>query len=293
MKKVLCIVNPVSGRMKIRTALVDVLDQFEKAGYQTQVVITQRSGYAAEILARCDSDTELVVCCGGDGTLSEVASALHKRGLSIPCGYIPSGSTNDFANCIGLLQEPTAAAQAIVAGHPETFDLGKFNQQYFIYIASFGAFSSASYSVPQSTKNALGHFAYVLGGIKDVKNIVPIQTAYEVDGVRREGEYVFGAVMNSTSIAGIVKLDSRLVNMNDGEFEVILVKMPQSLADLQKIIHSITTSDFDNPMFEFFKTKEIQFDFEKEIPWSLDGEYCNGGERVRIQNVKDGIVIVK
>ena len=293
MKKVLCIVNPVSGRMKIRTALVDVLDQFEKAGYQTQVVITQRSGYAAEILAQCDADTELVVCCGGDGTLSEVASALHKRGLSIPCGYIPSGSTNDFANCIGLLQEPTAAAQAIVKGCPATFDLGKFNQQYFIYIASFGAFSSASYSVPQSTKNALGHFAYVLGGIKDVKNIVPIPTVYKVGDVRREGEYVFGAVMNSTSIAGIVKLDSRLVNMNDGEFEVILVKMPQSLSDLQKIVYSITTSDFDNPMFEFFKTREIQFEFEKEVPWSLDGEYCNGGECVRIQNVKDGIMIVK
>lgn len=292
MAKLLMIVNPVSGKKKIRPVLLDILNRFEAEGWDITVSVTQRRGYASETVAARVKEFDRVVCCGGDGTLNEVIHGLMAAGSDVPVGYIPSGSTNDFANCVGLSGTPIKAAEHILGGEIYPLDIGRFNESYFSYIASFGAFSATSYNVSQSSKNVFGHLAYVFGGIADLKNISAIHAEVETPERTCEGEYAFGGVMNSTSIGGMVKLNKALVDMNDGQFEVLLVKMPKNIFELNKIVLSLTASNFDNPLFEFFKASEVTFRFQNEIPWSLDGEYRNGGTTVTIQNIHSGLRLI-
>lgn len=289
MSKILMIVNPVSGKKKIRPLLLDILNRFEADGNVVTVSVTQRRGYATETVMAHAAEYDRIVCCGGDGTLNEVIRGLMAIGSEIPVGYIPSGSTNDFANCVGLPVTPIKAAEAIIRGEVYPLDIGRFNDAYFSYIASFGAFSSTSYSVSQTSKNTWGHLAYVFGGIADLKNITAIHAVCQTADATYEDDYAFGGVVNSTSIGGLVKLNKALVDMNDGQFEVILVKMPKNIIELNKIAVALTQSNFDSPLFEFFKTSEVRFTFENEIPWSLDGEYKNGGTSVSIANIHSGL----
>lgn len=286
------IVNPVSGKKKIRPVLMDILNRFEAEGNEVTVSVTQRRGYATEVVSAHAAEYDRIVCCGGDGTLNEVIHGIMGAGVPVNVGYIPSGSTNDFANCLGLATSPLKAAENIIGGEVYPLDVGRFNNSFFSYIASFGAFSSTSYSVSQTNKNVFGHLAYVFGGIADLKNITSIHAVCTTPEQTYEGDYVFGGVMNSTSIGGLVKLNKALVDMNDGEFEVILVRMPKNLLELNKIAISLTASNFDNPLFDFFKASQVQFTFENEIPWSLDGEYRNGGTSVSIENIHSALHLI-
>lgn len=294
MKKTLLIVNPVSGTMKIKNVLLDIISLLDKSDRSVTVAVTRRRGHASEIVrARAESMDELI-CCGGDGTLNEVIRGLMQSGLTIPCGYIPSGSTNDFARCMGIPTMPLEAAKAIAEGDCLAIDVGRFNKtQYFSYIASFGAFTAASYSTHQSTKNLLGHFAYVLEGIKDVKNISPVDVKVTVGEQEYRGHYVFGAVINSSSIAGIVKLKSDMVDMRDGFFECILVRMPKNITELNQIVTAISRSDFSGEMFEFFRVSDVLFEFEENSDWSLDGEHFRGGKNVWIQNKQQAFTLIQ
>ncbi len=294
MKRMLLIVNPVSGKMKIRQSLIDILGLFEEYGYSVTVAVTRRKGHAVQMIAERAGEMDLVVCCGGDGTLNEVVQGLLIAKLDIPCGYIPLGSTNDFANCMGIPTEALEAVKMIANGTPAPLDVGRFGvDSYFSYIASFGAFTSASYSTSQASKNIFGHLAYVFTGIGDISKIAPIHVSVETENEKYSGEYVFGAVMNSTSVAGIVKLSDALVDRSDGVFECILVRMPKNIIELNKIASSLTTSNFDNEMFDFFRASEVQFHFDENCAWSLDGEYKNGGTDVKIRNICKGFSLIR
>ncbi len=294
MKKMLLIINPVSGKMKIRQSLIDILGLFEDMGYCVTVAITKRKGHASQIVSERAAGMDLVCCCGGDGTLNEVIHGLLTSNLEIPCGYIPFGSTNDFANCMGIPTDAGEAVNLIAEGTPLPLDVGRFGADaFFSYIASFGAFTSASYSTPQSSKNVLGHLAYIITGIKDISTIKPIHVSIETKNEKISGEFVFGAVMNSTSVAGLVRLDKALVDHSDGVFECMLVRMPKNIVELNKIATSLTTSNFDNDMFRFFRTSEIRFHFDTAIAWSLDGEYKNGGTDIKIKNICKGFSLIR
>ena len=291
-EKVLLIINPVAGKMKGRTALFPLADGLCRAGYIPTVHVTGARGDARRITEQLAPHHDLVVCCGGDGTLNEVIDGLLACGKTIPLGYIPAGSTNDFAGTLRLKSQPAAALRDILVGHDDAMDVGFFNgTRHFSYIASFGMFTAASYNASQTTKNALGHFAYLLEGSKELFSVQSHQIVVQTADERYEGDYLFGAVCNSTSVAGLVKLNAGIVDMSDGLFEVILVRRPMNAAELARILNSINTADFDPELFDFFKASEVTFTMKKPLPWSLDGEYAEGATEVTVKNIPTAILL--
>lgn len=292
-KKVLLIVNPRAGKMTSKIGMFNIVDLFCRNGYIVTVQTTASMGHATELIRKLGKGHDLVVCCGGDGTLNEVISGVLKLGLTIPIGYIPAGTTNDFANSLKLSKRLDTAAKAILNGKPRNLDVGKFNQnRYFSYVASFGAFTGSSYTTPQASKNSIGPIAYILEGIKDVPNIRPCHVKVEVNGMLYEDDYIFGAVSNSTSIGGMVKLDSSLVDFNDGLFEIILIKNPKAPIELRKILISLKNKKYDKDMIVFLKASEATFYMDEPMPWSIDGEFEIGGDIVTIINIPSAITLL-
>jgi diacylglycerol kinase (ATP) len=292
-KKLLLIVNPIAGRLAAKPSTSQLVHLFCEKGYEVTFLETQSKGHATSIVLEYGADHDLVVCCGGDGTLNEVISGVMKLKRRLPVGYIPAGTTNDFANSLNLSYDLEAAAQAIVRGNTRTLDIGAFNgSRYFNYVASFGAFTGTSYSTPQSYKNAIGHFAYILEGMKDLPNIRPYHVRVEANGEVYEDDYIFGAVCNSTSIGGIVKLDSDQVDMNDGLFELLLVKNPKRAIDLHKIWLLLLKKEYNNEMIVFLKAKEANFTMEEPVSWSIDGEYEAGSSKINIRIVPDAVTML-
>ncbi len=291
-QKVLLIINPVAGKAKGRTALFPLADGLCRAGCVPTVHVTGARGDARRITEQLAAHHDLVICCGGDGTLNEVIDGLLTCKARVPLGYIPAGSTNDFANSLHLKAQPAAALHTILSGHDDAMDVGLFNGiRHFSYIASFGIFTAASYNAPQTTKNALGHFAYLLEGSKELFSVQSHQIVAQTANKRYEGDYLFGAVCNSTSVAGLVKLNAGIVDMSDGLFEVILVRRPANAAELARVLNSINTADFDPELFDFFKASEVTFTMKKPLPWSLDGEYAEGAETITVKNIPQSILL--
>lgn len=233
MKRLLLILNPCSGKKRANRALAEIVSIFNRGGYDVTVYTTAARGDATQVAASRCREFDCVVCAGGDGTFNEVVSGVYAAGSDTPIGYIPAGSTNDFASSMHLSRNLLQAARDIVEGEPRTLDLGSFNGRCFSYVASFGAFTRASYATSQSVKNALGHLAYVLGGIKELPSIRSRHVRFLLDHETvLEDDYIFGAISNSTSVAGILTLSPEIVDMNDGVFELLLVRKPQSLMEL-------------------------------------------------------------
>ena len=292
-RKLLLIVNPVAGMMKTKTTLFNITNTFCKEGYFVTTQITQHRGHATELVIKYGASFDIIVCCGGDGTLNEVIEGLLKADINTPLGYIPSGSTNDFANTLQLSSKPTQAASDIITGSEYKLDIGLFGERYFSYIASFGAFTAASYKTAQEVKNTIGHMAYILEGIRELPTIQPYHVTFATEDKVYDGDYIFGSITNSTSVAGLVKLRGDLVDLCDGLFEVILVKNPQNIAQLNKIISSIVTSDFNNEMFEFFKASKLSIVSAESLSWTLDGEHVPDVSRVKISNIPGAVTLVK
>ena len=292
MKKLLFIVNPRAGKTKSRAPLFDAVAQFSRAGYLVRVYITEAGGQARDITARWGGQYDMVVCAGGDGTLNETLSGrmqLEQRPL---LGYLPCGSTNDFAASLRIPSSVQQAARAVVEGTPHPLDLGAHNARYFSYVASFGAFTKASYSASQETKNALGHFAYILEGIKNLDSLRPYRCGVEADGESFDGDFIFGAVCNSTSLGGLVKLDPKRVHMDDGMFELILLRMPKTALDLQNLITALNRMDYDYPGVIFRHVRSGTGTTREDIPWSLDGEYAPSAPRVEIRNLHSAVQLM-
>lgn len=294
-QRVLLMVNPMAGRQKIRNELLYVVDTLTKAGYETIIYTTQGKDATRDLLAEKDSQFDRVICCGGDGTFYEILSATMHWDKRPILGYIPAGTTNDFAAGLKLPSDIREAAVNIVRGTPHTVDAGLFNTSYFSYVASFGAFTETSYSTPQNFKNALGHLAYILEGIKEIPAFTSYTVCVEADGQIYKDSYIFGAVSNARSVGGILKISDSLVDLNDGVFEVMMIKMPKTLMDLSAIVTSLTSLNplkYDPSMFLFLQTKELKITFEQEMVWSLDGERVSGGKEARIACIKDAFKIL-
>ena len=294
-QRVLLMVNPMAGRQKIRNELLYVVDTLTKAGYETIIYTTQGKDATRDLLAEKDSQFDRVICCGGDGTFNEILSATMHWDKRPILGYIPAGTTNDFAAGLKLPSDIREAAVNIVRGTPHTVDAGLFNTSYFSYVASFGAFTETSYSTPQNFKNALGHLAYILEGIKEIPAFTSDTVCVEADGQIYKDSYIFGAVSNARSVGGILKISDSLVDLNDGVFEVMMIKMPKTLMDLSAIVTSLTSLNplkYDPSMFLFLQTKELKITFEQEMVWSLDGERVSGGKEARIACIKDAFKIL-
>ena len=295
--KMLMIVNPCSGRMKIKNYLFDITQIFCKAGYTVTTHITTKRGNATEV-ASCAKKNgyDIIVCCGGDGTLNEVINGIISGKEDIMLGYIPSGSTNDFARTLGINTDITKAAKTIANNKQSiAIDIGKFSgNKHFVYIASFGMFTSVSYNTQQSAKNALGHIAYVFEGIANMGNIETFHVSFKADGKKYEDDYIYGGITNSTSVGGIFKFNEDQISLNDGLFEVLMIKKPKNANDYMRILTGLKTSDLsDTQVFDFCKASEIELKMPENVTWSLDGESARGKINMKIENLKGRIEIIK
>ncbi|MBQ7864632.1 MAG: YegS/Rv2252/BmrU family lipid kinase [Lachnospiraceae bacterium] len=292
MKQMLLLVNPVAGLKKAAKHLSEIIEVFNRAGYEVRVYITAQEDDADRIAELMEQPLDLVVCCGGDGTLNTTVNVMLSRKHNIPIGYIPAGSTNDFANSLGLPADVVEAAKRIVHGTPNAYDVGNFPGRYFTYVASFGAFTKASYSTAQNIKNSLGHMAYVLEGIQEISKIRKWHLKLETDTEVLEDDYLFGAVCNSTSVGGILTLNPKLVDMGDGKFEVLLIRAPKNLSEVGECIAALKAQTYDCGMITFRSTGRIRITTGAEMLWSLDGERMEGAENILIENLHHRIVLV-
>ena len=293
MKKLLFIMNPFAGQKKANKVLPEILMLFTEAGYEINMSMTTGPGCATRLAAERGGRADLVVCCGGDGTLNETISGLMTAGLNVPVGYIPSGTTNDFASSLKLSHNPIQAAKDIIEGQPVAFDIGKFADRYFCYVASFGAFTKASYAVPQTVKNALGHTAYVLGGISELSQIRNEHVRMEIDGEVVEDDFLFGAICNSTSVGGILTLPPDRVDMRDGVFEVMLIRAPRNINEIPECILAVQNQTYNCGMITFRPAKSVKITADPLMTWTLDGERAEGNREFPVENLHHAVQIVK
>ncbi|MDO4865085.1 MAG: diacylglycerol kinase family lipid kinase [Clostridia bacterium] len=292
MKNLLFILNPQAGQRKANRYLPEILRMFIEYGYRCETYVTGAAGEATQYLARYEGKPDLVVCAGGDGTLNETISGLMQAKLDCPLGYIPCGTTNDYASSIGLSSYVLQAASDIMTGKAQSIDIGNFNGRRFVYTATCGAFAKASYSTPQAAKNVLGHAAYILEGMRDLTAIRPIHMHVTANGVALDDDFIFCSITNSTSVGGILKLDTQLVALNDGKFEVTLVRNPTTPAQLSSILVGLTTQDVPNDMIHFFSASSIRVECDRAVEWTLDGEREPETNVVELNNLHSAVRIM-
>ena len=282
--RMLFIFNPRSGKGQIRNKLMDIIDVFVKGGYEVVVHPTQGAKDAEKMAKIMAEEVDLIVCSGGDGTLDEAVTGMMQSEVRTPLGYIPAGSTNDFANSLEIPKDMIQAAKTAVLGVPFSCDVGEFNGDYFIYVAAFGIFTDVSYATSQELKNALGHVAYILEGAKRLHTIKSYHMRVEYDGNEIEGDFLLGMITNSTSVGGFKNMTGKDVKLDDGLFEVTLIHKPKNIIELNTIIASLTNLKDETDLIDSFRADSVKFYSEEEIPWTLDGEF--GGDHKEVQ-IKD------
>lgn len=292
MKKMLFIYNPNSGMGLLKPKLSDVLDIFVKGGYEVTVYPTQKYHDAVRKMGEYEEQYDLVACSGGDGTLDEVVTGMMKREDKVPIGYIPAGTTNDFASSLHISRNMLEAADTVVNGVPFACDVGEFNEDYFVYIAAFGLFTDVSYETKQSMKNVLGHLAYILEGTKRIFNIPSYRIKVTHDGETIEDEFIYGMVTNSRSVGGFKGITGKNVVFDDGKFEVTLFKTPRNPMELNEILGALALRKINPKRMYSFKTNEVHFETEEEIPWTLDGEFGGVHEEVVVKDCQKALEIM-
>ncbi len=292
-KKMLFIYNPRAGKAKIRSNLLDIIDIFTKANYEVTAYPTQAKGDGlVAVKERRPEYYDMIVCSGGDGTLDEVVTGMMQCENRIPIGYVPAGSTNDFANSLHIPKNMIEAAHNIVEGKTFGCDVGAFNDDIFVYIAAFGVFTEVSYETPQDVKNVLGHMAYVLEGMRRLSTIKSYKMKIEIDEATVEGDFLFGMITNSTSVGGFKRITGKYVELNDGEFEVTLIKKPSNAMELNLIMAALINRNINAESMYCFKTSHLKITSNEEVAWTLDGEFGGRHTEVNISNQKQALQIL-
>lgn len=292
MKKLLFILNPHAGKAQIKDRLLQIVDLMVKKGYDVTVYPTQAKRDALKMVQKRAEEFDLIVCSGGDGTLDEAVSGMMLSGKKVPLGYIPAGSTNDFANSLKIPKDMVKAAEIAVSGQKFACDIGMFNQKPFVYVAAFGMFTAVSYKTRQEWKNILGHAAYLLEGVKSLTEITSYHLRVECAGRVIEDEFIYGMITNSNSVGGFKNMTGKNVLLDDGKFEVTLIKMPKNIVELNAILGSLTNLIDDTELIYSFKSDCITFFSEENVSWTLDGEYGGSLHEVTIKNIKQALEIM-
>ena len=272
----LFIMNPKAGRTTLKNSLVDVLEVFCNNDYDVRTYLTKSADDAERVVAEEGVGYDVIVCAGGDGTLGNTVAGFMKSGLKVPLGYIPCGSTNDFARSMEIPMTAVEAAEMVVGAEPFSVDIGSLNDKYFVYVAAFGVFSDTSYATPQNMKNIFGHAAYVLQGIKSIANIPSYKMKITIDGETQEGEFIFGMVSNSISVGGFKSITRKGVEFDDGLFEGVLIRTIKTPADLERVVRALLTGDISEKSMVSFRASNVLFEAEDPVAWTCDGEF--GGE---------------
>ncbi len=292
MKKLLFIFNPHSGKAQIKNKLLQIVDIMVKEGYEVTIYPTQAREDAQNMVRKRAKKYDLVVCSGGDGTLDEAVSGMMLSEKRVPLGYIPAGSTNDFANSLKIPKDMVKAAKVAVSGRKFACDVGRFNEKSFIYVAAFGIFTAVSYKTSQEWKNILGHAAYILEGAKSLHDITSYHMRVEYKDQIIEDEFVYGMITNSNSVGGFKNMTGKNVLLDDGEFEVTLIRKPKNIVELNAILASLTNLIDDTDLIYSFKSDCVTFFSEEEVAWTLDGEFGGSPREVTIRNMKQALEIM-
>ncbi len=294
MKKMLFISNLRAGKNQIRPHFATIIDMFVSAGYEVTVHTTQAAKDASQVAASRGGDYDLVVCSGGDGTLDEVVSGLLTLESRPPVGYIPAGTTNDFAKSLGISSNMTAAAANVLKGEPFAVDVGVFNERHFAYIAAFGAFTDVSWQTPQQLKNTLGHLAYLIEGLKSLPTtIIPHRMTVAFDDEVITDSFAYGMVTNSVSVGGFKSIGIKEMELDDGLFEMLLVRMPKNIFELQSILSALLMQKVDERYMFFARVSHVRFYCEENLSWTLDGESGGNFKEVEISNLRQAIQIIR
>ncbi len=290
-QKLLFIFNPHSGKGQIKNNLVDIVDIMVKAGYDVTIYTTQARADATRKIMEEAANFDRIVCSGGDGTLDEVVTGLIKSDTNTPIGYIPAGSTNDFANSLGIPKEMVKAAEVAVGKNPFPCDIGDFNSDTFVYVAAFGLFTEVSYKTSQQLKNIFGHVAYIMEGAKHLHDILSYNMQVEYEEHVFQDEFIYGMVTNSVSVGGFKGMTGTDVKLDDGVFEVTLIKKPHNPIELNEILACLTNMIDDSDLIYSFKTNEVKITAREQIAWTLDGEFGGEHEEVIIRNLNKRVTI--
>lgn len=290
-QKLLFIFNPHAGKGQIKNHLVDIVDVMVKAGFDVTIYTTQAQADATRKVIEDGAGYDRIVCSGGDGTLDEVMTGLMQAKFDIPIGYIPAGSTNDFANSLGIPKEMVKAAENAVADHLFPCDIGDFNSDTFVYVAAFGLFTEVSYKTSQQLKNIFGHVAYIMEGVKQLRDIPSYRMQVEYDGKVFQDEFIYGMVTNSVSVGGFKGMTGNDVKLDDGLFEVTLIRTPKNPIELNEVLACLTNMIDDSDLIYSFKTDRVHIVAKEEVTWTLDGEFGGAHEEVTIQNLKQRVRI--
>ena len=288
MKKMLFIINPKAGLKKNKSYIDDAVNVFEGAGYKVGIKYTKKRLDGTYIAKEYSCKVDMVVCMGGDGTLNEVIAGMMEAQSKTPLGYIPAGSTNDFATSLGLESDPKQAATFIMSNKSRPLDMGSFNGRQFVYTASAGIFTKTSYSTPQELKNRLGHFAYILHGARELFHIRRLKLKIELEDKTYEGKYIFVAINNATKVGGIMKLDEDFVKFNDGVFELMLIEFPKGPAEFCKLVWQVLNQKFTGKI-TLEQIQSARITDCTDIDWSLDGEKEKGRAIVDFKVVHDAV----
>lgn len=293
MKKLLLIVNTRSGKASIGKYLADMIDYYNSEQYEVVTYIPQYRGHAKEIASQKGGEFDNIICCGGDGTFNEVVSGIMMLDKKPVVGYVPCGSTNDFANTAGIPIDIEEAFKTALTGNKTVIDIGKINERIFTYICAFGIFTNVSYETPQNMKNMLGHLAYVLEGMKQIANIPSYKIRVEYDNGVIDDKFVLGFVANSKKVGGFKIFGDDDIDLDDGLFEVILVKSINNINDVRDFIACFLAAKFDRDLFYVFKTSNIRFISDEDVSWTVDGEYCGSFKEAHIHNSCRSLEIMK
>ena len=290
-KKLLFIFNQYSGRAQIRNYLVDIVDIMVKAGWEVTIYTTQAPRDATAKVISDAGMYDLVVCSGGDGTLDEVTCGMMRLDKRVPIGYIPAGSTNDFGASLGIDKDMQRAAEIAVTGQPFKCDVGSFGDDVFIYVAAFGIFTEVSYQTPQDMKNMLGHAAYILEGARQLSDIPTYSVQVEYDGATLYDDFIYGMITNSKQVGGFKGMIPGNIELNDGLFEVTLIRTPETVAELNEILAYLTLRTPTHLVLSF-QAREVRFISTEEIPWTLDGEDGGKHSDITARNEQQAIEIM-
>ena len=284
-KKLYFIYNPQAGMAKIRENLSEIIEVFASSGFEITVCPTLKAGDARQATIAADGKYDIIACSGGDGTLDDVTAGMLQSVTKVPIGYIPAGSTNDFAQSLQIPKNMLDAAEVIVSGKKQSFDMGKFNDKSFVYVAAFGLFTDVSYETSQDMKNTFGHFAYIIEAAARLPQTRYYHVKVEHDGMTMEDDFIFGMVSNSLSVGGVKDITGNGVLLDDGLFEVTLVKNPVQVQDFTDIAAAVINRAQDNRFVFNFKTDKIKFSSDEEVPWTLDGEFGGSPREVCLENM--------
>ncbi|ROR27171.1 YegS/Rv2252/BmrU family lipid kinase [Mobilisporobacter senegalensis] len=288
-KKMLFVYNPNAGKGKIKTRLSDIVEIFVKADYEVTIYATRGKQDATRIVKNSAKEYDLIVCSGGDGTLNEVTAGVMTLEKRPEIGYLPAGTTNDFAASHKIPKNILRAAEVAVNGEPYYYDVGSVNDEFFAYVAAFGAFTEVSYETPQTIKNTLGRVAYLLEGMKRLPSLKSYKMIVKYDDKVIEEEFIFGMITNSSSVGGFKGFIGKEILLDDGLFEICLIKVPKNPIELQAIINTLITKDTSTNLIYSFRTNRMSIEAKEEVPWTLDGEFGGNFSQVDIKIYKQAI----